>query len=346
MRTTSRSMWISALVVTAGFAVPQACGAAAARTFDILTYTPPKGFSVVEKPNEGGGRVELTKASATNYCLIAIYASTPADSDLHASFAAEWEGVALKTIEAVEAPAPTTRTVGNTRAAVGSATSTVGGQPAWARQIVLDAGASVLTIVIVSPSEQAFTAYEADVEKMLGSLVARPAKRADAPAVAAATPSVADPTPPLQTENGRLVIPAPARPITVADLVGEWGQNDGISTTYVDRYSGAYAGTDSLHFTNKWTITKKGEIYNDFFAIQNGKKITEKTAGTVTVVGPVLAIKQNNLAKYVVRGWLELPDMTILVICGPWYDDQEIPPEHFTNPDKGANLDQKWIRKK
>ena len=76
-----------------------------------------------------------------------------------------------------------------------------------------------------------------------------------------------------RTENGRLVIPPPARQLTVADLAGQWGENDGINTRYVDRQTGAYAGFDSLHFTNKMTITAQGGFYNDFFAIQNGKKI-------------------------------------------------------------------------
>ncbi|TFG76102.1 MAG: hypothetical protein E4H23_09995 [Chrysiogenales bacterium] len=93
------------------------------------------------------------------------------------------------------------------------------------------------------------------------------------------------------------------------------------------------------------TITKQGEYYSDFFAIHNGRKIKEKTSGTVTITGRVLAIKRNNTQKYVVRGWLELPDITIMEVCGPWYDDDVIPPEIFTNPDQGANLDKKWVRK-
>ena len=136
------------------------------------------------------------------------------------------------------------------------------------------------------------------------------------------------------------------RRATVADLVGEWGQNDSINTRYVDRYSGTYAGFESLHFTNKMTITAQGGYYNDFFAIQNGKKIKEDTNGTVAITGRVLSIKERNTKKYVIRGWLELPDMTILEVCGPWYDDDVIPEAIFSDPNQGANLDKKWVRKK
>ncbi|MGQ0543486.1 MAG: hypothetical protein ACT4O9_16845 [Blastocatellia bacterium] len=45
--------------------------------------------------------------------------------------------------------------------------------------------------------------------------------------------------------------------------------------------------------------------------------IKEKTSGSFAITGRIMVIKQSNIAKYVIRGWLELPDMTILEICGP-----------------------------
>ena len=150
-----------------------------------------------------------------------------------------------------------------------------------------------------------------------------------------------------QYPNGKLVVPLPTRQLTIADLAGEWGEDASrISTTYVDRSSGAYRGTDNLTFRSKMTITSSGGYINDFFAIQNGKKIIDKTNGSVRIDGRVFSITQKNTAKYVIRGWLELPDMTIWVLCGPWYDGDAIPPEIFSNPEQGANLNQTWVRKK
>lgn len=57
-------------------------------------------------------------------------------------------------------------------------------------------------------------------------------------------------------------------------------------------------------------------------------------------------VRQTNLAKYFIRGWLELLDLTDLEVCGPWYDDDVIPQEIFNNSDRGANLNKKWLRKK
>ena len=146
------------------------------RSFDILTYAAPHGFAEIRKP-EGGGRVELTKSSRTNYCSIGFYASTPASDNMEASFAAEWQEVMLKTISPVAAPRPTIRTMGNTRAAVGRASSTTGGQPISAMLIVLDAGASVLSIIVLNPTLAAYDAYAADVEALLASISIRPVAR-------------------------------------------------------------------------------------------------------------------------------------------------------------------------
>lgn len=147
----------------------------------------------------------------------------------------------------------------------------------------------------------------------------------------------------------RLLSTPSSRQLTIADLVGNWGDNPGrISTQYVFRDTGEHAGTDSLHFTSKWTIDGDGRYVNDFFEVRNGKKLSDVTTGTITIAGRVIYIKHKGTAKYVVRGWLELPDMTILKVAGPRYDDQAIPERVFTDfsPDSRFILTSKWVRKK
>ncbi len=57
--------------------------------------------------------------------------------------------------------------------------------------------------------------------------------------------------------------------------------------------------------------------------------------------------KSNSVSRYVIRGWLELPDMTILRVAGPWYDNQEIPERIFTDPpDIYMQKAENWARKK
>jgi hypothetical protein len=147
----------------------------------------------------------------------------------------------------------------------------------------------------------------------------------------------------LSTKPDKLNITAPTHTITVADFAGERGRNDGITMTYVDRYSGTYAGSESLHYSQTWTITKDGQIPMDFFGLQNGRKIIEKTSGTVTPAEGVLAIKANNLSRYLLRSWLELPEMTIMKLSGNFYSEP-IEERYFTDPDYSWNLDQNWVR--
>ena len=76
--------------------------------------------------------------------------------------------------------------------------------------------------------------------------------------VAAAPHISTAPAQPLRTENGRLIITMPTRQLTVADLAGVWGETAGFSQTYVDRYSGAYAGNRFAAFSNTRKISANG----------------------------------------------------------------------------------------
>ncbi len=304
--------------------------AAVSRVLDITTFAPPLGWNVEEKGRGATQQVVLSRATSTSYCMIVLCASTPASGDLDASFAAEWKSVALQTIDPVSAPKPEARTVGNTRAVVGIAAASIQRQPVLAMLAVLDAGTSVVSILILSPTVATMDAYNADVQAMLASVVVR---RMDAPPAHQAKAE----------GGGKLVIPPAPRGLTIADLAGEWGRNDGINTTYVDRYSGTYAGTDSIHFIEGWVISADGGISSDFFGLQNGRKIKEKSTGTVTLSNAgILVIKMKNQQSYVLRGWLVGPHLSVMTLNGPWYDS--IPPEILSNPEQGWNLDKKWVR--
>ena len=74
------------------------------------------------------------------------------------------------------------------------------------------------------------------------------------------------------------------------------------------------------------------------------------TTGTISIDGRVFSIKDtkyNSVSRYVIRGWVELPDMTILRVAGPWNDNEEIPERIFTDPpDVYMNTAMNWVRKK
>jgi hypothetical protein len=285
------------------------------RTLDLATFTVPPGWHVETRGSGGGQHIVVSKAAAGSYCMAVVYASAPAGNSLEASFASEWARVALQTLDAVATPRPAISHVGALRVALGAAASTAQGQPIVGLLIVADAGARVVPVLILSPSFASLEPYRAEVDTILGTLVVQ-GQPAPAP---------------------------PRRTVSIADLAGAWGRNDGINTRLVDRTTGAYAGTDSIHFTEHWEIGAGGTIALDFFGIHNGRRIAEKSSGTVTLSSDgILLIRMTNEQRYVLRGWEEAPDMTVMTLNGPWYD--AVPPDILANPSQGWNLDQRWVR--
>lgn len=334
------SIWTGA--VLAVLAAQSAGAEPARRTFDLVTYTASDDWKVVEETARGF--VSMSRLRTDSYCLVIIYAGAPASGDLDASFAAEWRSVLLRTIDEVDAPTPTQGVIGNTRAASGGTAATVKGAPAAAILMVLDAGASVVPLVAMASSMEAFEGCNEDLQGVLSSVVV---KRVEAPT---------QPAGPAPGSGDKLVIPLPARPLTLADLAGEWKKEDRISTSYVNRDTGAHAGTDRLAFRETWTITAQGVITSDFFAIRNGQKEINKTVGSIRAsASGVLDVKIGSTAQYVVRGWLEGPAFTVLKIVGPFpggapadvINDPTCRPEHpaYTEWCKGANLNQYWVRR-
>jgi hypothetical protein len=287
-------------------------GTADVRTLDVATFTVPPGWHVETRGSGGGEHLVVSKATAGSYCMAVVYASTRASDSLEASFASEWARVALQTLDAVATPRPAITQVGSLRVAIGAAASTAQGRPIAGVLMVVDAGARVVPILILSPSFANLEPYRAEVDIILGTLAVRSQ-------------------------------PSPARQEpSIADLTGAWGRDDGINMRLVDRATGAYAGTDSIHFTEHWEIGADGSIALDFLGIHNGRRIAEKSRGTVELSSGVLILHIANEQRYALRGWEEAPDMTIMALNGPWYG--AVPPDILADPSQGWNLDQRWVR--
>lgn len=291
----------------------------------IVSYTPPKDWTKTTKENIVAFS-HINQATG-GFCILTLYGATPGTGSPEGDFKREWNKLVVGTLNAEPNPKTETEADEGWTAISGGAGVEFQSGKALAVLTVISGGSKTVSLLAVFNEES----YAAQLAAFNSSIVMEKAV-AEIPAP--------------QTRDGKLVIPLPTRQLTIADLAGEWGETAGINTRYVDRYSGTYAGFESLHFRNKMAITGDGRYADDFFAISNGRKITENTVGTVTVVGRVLSVKHRNTAKYVIRGWLELPDMTVMTVCGPWYDDDVIPEAIFTNPDQGANLDKNWVRKK
>lgn len=299
-----------------------------------IKYTPPKGWAKAAK-DHAVVFSEINQPKG-NFCFITLYPEAPSVGTPQQDFVKEWKSRVVEPWGGDANPKTETEKVDGWTAMAGGGQIDFQGNKAFAFLNVLSGFGKTVSVLAILNDDSYLPPFQAFVESM----------DVDKTSVAAATTAPASVAAPQLDDFGRIIVPLPTRQLTVADLAGQWGENDGINIRYVYRDSGNYAGADSLHYKSKMTLTVQGGYFNDFYAIQNGKMIKEKTGGAFAINGRILVIKESNLRKYVIRGWLELPDMTILEVCGPWYNDDVIPAEIFSNPNQGANLNSKWIRKK
>jgi hypothetical protein len=157
---------------------------------------------------------------------------------------------------------------------------------------------------------------------------------------------------PATTPNGKLIVPPLTHAMPLSDLAGEWKHDDGITTTYVDRQTGSYAGFDAVRYTDKWTFDGKTGVTSEFFGITTAHgvstKVVENKPGVATLGSDnVLTIKWKTgpQQEYILRGLVELPTLTVITLTGPWYD-KGVPADTIADPTKATNLDQHWVRKK
>jgi len=304
----------------------------------IVKYTPPPGMTKL--PKENVVVFSELDQNTGKYCVITLYGATAGTGNPQSDFKREWNNLVVKTVKSADANPKTDKTEadGWTAIAGGSEVESELGKAAGFLTVISGFGKTISILALFNDP-----GYVKQVDSFISAIEV---DKTNAPANNSATTTVA-PVVPTLDQWGNLFIPPPTRQLTIADLVGNWGDNPGrISTQYVFRDTGANAGTDSLHFTSKWTIDGDGRYVNDFFEVRNGKKLSDRTTGSVSIAGQVLSIKrEKSTARYVVRGWLVLPDMTILKVAGPWYDGNDIPERTFTDPPDSYMLTSKWVRK-
>lgn len=297
----------------------------------MVQYTPPKDW----KKNENGNVVIFSEINQTTggYCFITLYGATTGTGNPAKDFAGEWKKRVVEQFGGEANPKTEKDATDDWTGISGGSAIEFQGNKSVAFLTVFSRGDITFSVLGITNDEK----YLAQLVTFVSSIKE---DKTAAPADNTTTTQTAT-----YDSNGKLIIPLPTRQLTVADFAGEWGEDASrVTTTYVYRSSGNYAGSDNLTFRSKMTITKDGGYLNDFYAIQNMKKIIEKTHGTISVNGRVFSITQADTQKFVIRGWLELSDMTIMILCGPLYDKDIA--RHIENAEQGANLNNIWVRKK
>ena len=297
----------------------------------IVSYTPPKGWAKTPKENI----VAFTEVnqSTGSFCIITVYGATPSSGNPTSDFTREWNNLAVKPLKTEANPQTETQEAEGWTIIAGASGVDSGGIKGAAFLTVMSGYGKTVSVLAVFNDQSYMGQIAAFISGMDLDKTVAPANNT----VGKNSPTFDD--------RGHLIVPLPTRQLTVADLAGEWGQDAQHQiTNYYNRSTGASAGTDNLSFQSKMTLTKDGGFYNDYVGIENGRKRLEKTNGSVSIEGRLLTIRQKGTVKYVIRGWLELPEMTIFVICGPWPEEDTIPDDMFTT-DRGSNIEETWVRK-
>ena len=308
-----------------------------------IRYTPPQGF--VKNAKDHAVVFSDLNPAEGGFCFITLYAASASEGSPQKDFAREWK---TRVVEPWGGEAnPKTESVPDNgwTGVAGGAPINFQGNKAFAFLTVISGFGKTVSVLGILNDNSYLTPLQAFVEKM--DIDKTPAAVSTPTMPARAATGSASSTGPLQYDAyGHIIIPLPTRQLTIADLAGQWAEAASFHQRYVYRSSGTYAGADSLTYKSKMTLTADGGYYNDFYSIQNGKLLKEKSGGSFAISGRVLVISDSNLRKFVIRGWLELPDMTVLEVNGPYFKDDMIPAEIFSNPVQGANLNQQWVRKK
>ncbi len=312
----------------------------------IVKYTPPKGMTKTLKENV----VAFSEFDQTTgkYCIITVYGATPGTGTPPGDFKREWSNLVLKQMKADEAdPKTDSQKRGDwTAVSGGSIVETDVGKAVGYLTVISSGGRAVSVLALFNDP-----AYAKQADAFIGSIEM---DKSNAPANigsgSAAGTAAFD-------AGGDLIIPQPSRQLTTADMAGVWidGPNR-MTTEYVYSGSGKSAGRDTTAFEVKTTFKSDG-TYSSFFNSVRKKYETESDTktGPYSINGRLLLIqgtgysgKSTTTTKWVIRGWLELPSMTVLQLAGPWYDNAEIPEVNFTDfgPESKFRGVTKWIRLK
>ena len=158
---------------------------------------------------------------------------------------------------------------------------------------VLEAGESVIPVLVVTPDRQSFNSLEPIISLFVEGLRQLPLK--------------AQP---------------PKSSITIADLAGEWRSSGDSSLNYVTS-SGAYAGSSTVAHGVSYAIAANGSYKSQFAGITNRQIIRSNSAGTVELGPGTIGFRERGgkLSRYhFVFYQTALNGATVLTLLGDQYE--------------------------
>ena len=172
----------------------------------------------------------------------------------------------------------------------------------------LEAGGSVLPVLVVTPNRQSFNSLEPVISLFVEGVRQLPLKAQ-----------------PLKAS------------ITIADLVGEWRSSGDSSLNYVTS-SGAYAGSSTVAHGASYTIASDGSYKSQFAGIANRQIVRGNSVGTVELGPGTIGFRERGgkLSRYhFVSYQTALNGATVLTLLGDQYE---------VSPANVSFYGEKWVR--
>ena len=230
------------------------------------------------------------------------------------------------------------------------ADGTVDGVKARLGAIAVSNGTGVIVGMLISKTTD-FDALggTATVVSVLGSIRAADA----APSTSTSTSTSSEVMTPQYDSYKNLIVPAPRRAITQADMAGEWKVDGNSIKNYVSISTGGYAGYSASFVNSAYVVDGKGNMSfksSGTHVSNNGGgtfQSSDAGAGTFTIGSDrtiTIAAKGRATVFYVLRGWFVGPEVTIMRVNGPYYELAQIGAD-IRDDSHGGNLDNYFVRK-
>ncbi len=262
-------------------------------TLDIVSYTPPKGWTKTYK--DGAVVYSDVNKTAGTYCVLTVYASSTANAGSpQQDFAKEWNALVAKQFKVDANPKTESQTnaEGWQGTVGGSQFETEGGLKGIAMLTVFSGFGKTESILAIFNDES----YLAVADSFVAGVKLDKTK-----ALAKTTPPVQNnPTPPVQNNPNPAdqIDPFPDKPhiqpqkplvgmlknsITMADLAGEWEEGGAAVMTVVD--SGSSSHLDASFVGIWYAIRPDGTFDYHYEGRTSNQTVRGSKSGTITLSG-------------------------------------------------------------
>jgi hypothetical protein len=283
------------LAVVATAALGAHAYAGTPRTFDVVQVAPPDGFDVDDTSTD---HLTFTQCAPGRCATIVVYAGADATGDLAADWKAQWHASVEHMMQPDATPDAVRGTMpGGVAVLAGSSTAKMADKDVYARFFVIDGGAKVASVLVVTNGADIYARYQDTVNAMLAGLKVTPTPP---PAAKPGKPSTFKPVAPPDD-------PALTDPPTVdkKQLAGDWKRDSG---TPGDKASAFYG--------DSYSLTSKGKIETKFTGKSGTETLKENDAGGYAYKDGrlLLLLNKRGTITFRVAGWNDDKDATTLLL--------------------------------